>query len=77
MDRPYPEGESYRQVCDRVNHFLKHLNDDGEPHLIIGHRATWYALEHLLARRDLFDVVSHPWHWRPGWKYIHTRLHGM
>jgi broad specificity phosphatase PhoE len=67
IETPYPNGESYRDVCDRVGAFLRDLPPGS--HLIIGHRATWYALEHLLASRDLAEVIASPWHWRPGWEY--------
>jgi broad specificity phosphatase PhoE len=69
IDRQYPNGESYRDVCARVAAFLHGLRAAADPQLIIGHRATWYALEHLLAGRDLNEIVSAPWRWQPGWKY--------
>jgi broad specificity phosphatase PhoE len=67
IDTPYPEGESYRDVCSHVAAFLGDLPPGW--HLIIGHRATWYALEHLLGGRDLLEVIAAPWHWQPGWEY--------
>ena len=42
---------------------------DGQLMVVIGHRATYYALEHLLGRAALAEVVAAPWHWQPGWTY--------
>jgi broad specificity phosphatase PhoE len=67
IDKPYPDGESYRDVCRRVDEFLRDLPPGS--HLIIGHRATWYALEHWLAGRELAEIIASPWHWQPGWEY--------
>jgi broad specificity phosphatase PhoE len=68
---PFPKGESYRHVVDRVSGWLS----DATPHidagtvLVIGHRATFYALEHLLNGVTLHDAVTSPWTWQPGWTY--------
>jgi broad specificity phosphatase PhoE len=68
---PFPNGESYQQVVDRVSGWLgeatRHI--DGRTALVIGHRATFYALEHLLNRVTLHEVVTSPWTWQPGWTY--------
>jgi broad specificity phosphatase PhoE len=69
VDKPFPEGESYRDVVTRVREFLADLPRDTRDTLIIGHRATWYSLEHLLCGRDLRDVIAAPWKWQPGWFY--------
>jgi broad specificity phosphatase PhoE len=67
IDERFPGGESYRDVVRRVAAFLAGLRR-GEL-LVVGHRATWYAFEHLLAGGDLRDVVAAPWRWQPGWEY--------
>lgn len=68
---PFPNGESYQQVVDRISGWLSealpHI-DAGEV-LVIGHRATYYALEHLLNRVRLDEAVTSPWTWQPGWTY--------
>ena len=67
---PYPGGESYAQVVDRVAAFLGDVVASGDgPVLVIGHRATHHALEHILNGAALDEVVTGPWGWRPGWKY--------
>ena len=69
VDQPFPGGESFRDVVCRVESFLHDLAQVEGPVLIIGHRAPWYALEHLINGRDLLQVVSAPWTWQPGWEY--------
>ena len=68
---PFPDGESYAQVVARTRDFLSEVQRDwaGRRVLIIGHRATWYSLEHLLNGRCLQDIISGPWSWQPGWAY--------
>jgi broad specificity phosphatase PhoE len=68
---PFPNGESYQQVVDRVSGWLHDAvrQCDACTVLVIGHRATFYALEHLLNRVTLRDAVTSPWTWRPGWTY--------
>jgi 2,3-bisphosphoglycerate-dependent phosphoglycerate mutase len=71
IDEPFPEGESYRQVVERVRTFLDDLARDWEERqvLVIGHAATRFALQHLLERIPLEDVVDAPFAWQPGWRY--------
>jgi broad specificity phosphatase PhoE len=68
---PFPGGESYQQVVDRVSEWLGEAVQkiDAGTVLIIGHRATYYALEHLLNRVTLHRAVTSPWTWQPGWTY--------
>jgi broad specificity phosphatase PhoE len=73
---PFPNGESYQQVVERVSGWLGEAmqRSDGGTVLVIGHRATFYALEHLLNRVTLHDAVTSPWTWQPGWTYrLHSR----
>jgi broad specificity phosphatase PhoE len=68
---PFPGGESYQQVVNRVSGWLRETSSqfDSCTILVIGHRATFYALEHLLNRVTLHDAVTSPWMWQPGWTY--------
>ena len=68
---PFPGGESYQQVVGRVAAWLDEArtNFAGGTVLVIGHRATFFAFEHLLAGVPLADAISAPWQWRPGWTY--------
>lgn len=68
---PFPGGESYQQTTERMRSFLNDLvaQRDGQRVLIIGHRATQYALEHLINGVPLADAVAAPWQWQAGWEY--------
>ena len=71
IDLPYPGGESYRQVTERVRDFLGDLSGDwdGKREHIIGHSATRWALDELLGGIALDESVSTPFAWRVGWTY--------
>jgi broad specificity phosphatase PhoE len=72
IDEPYPGGESYRQVVERVRDFLGGLLKgwDGRRVLVIGHAATRWALDHLLSGIPLEELVGAPFEWQEGWVYI-------
>jgi 2,3-bisphosphoglycerate-dependent phosphoglycerate mutase len=55
----------------RVGRFLPDLGLrwDGARVLVIGHRATHMAFEHLLAGIPLEDVIVADFVWREGWEY--------
>ena len=42
---------------------------EGHTLLVVGHRATFYALEHLVTKRNLHEVLETPWQWQEGWVY--------
>jgi broad specificity phosphatase PhoE len=71
LSRPFPDGESYLQVVARVASFLEELacDWDGTRVLVVGHSATRWALDHLLAGAALHDLVAAPFDWREGWSY--------
>ncbi len=68
---PFPNGESYAQTTARMQSFLEDLaeNYEGKKVMIIGHRATQYALENLINKIPLEKIIPALWHWQPGWKY--------
>jgi broad specificity phosphatase PhoE len=71
LTAPFPGGESYEQVVHRVAGWLEEASRSHPARtvVVIGHRAIFYALEHLIHRIPLPDVVSTPWQWQPGWTY--------
>jgi broad specificity phosphatase PhoE len=72
IHQPFPDGESYTQVVERVRNLLSDIvgRFRGQRLLLIGHRATWYSLEHLLAGVPLLEAIEMPWVWQPGWTYL-------
>jgi broad specificity phosphatase PhoE len=72
---PFPGGESYEDVARRVEEWLDSVTRiyEGRRIVVIGHRATFYALEHLIDGTPLRDVIAAPWQWQPGWSYTVTR----
>jgi broad specificity phosphatase PhoE len=71
VTEPFPDGESYEQAARRVNDWLGDIREIPVEHpvIVIGHRATFYALQHLLTGAELATVIAAPWHWQPGWHY--------
>ena len=43
---------------------------DGERVLVIGHSATRWALQVLLAGESMCDLVEAPFAWQPGWELV-------
>jgi alpha-ribazole phosphatase/probable phosphoglycerate mutase len=71
IDAPYPDGESYRDVVERVRDFLADVarDHDGERILLISHAAPRWALQHLLQGVPLADAVTAPFAWQEGWEF--------
>jgi broad specificity phosphatase PhoE len=65
---PFPNGQSLSDVVHAVRGCLSD-NNDARHLLIVGHRATYYALHHLLTGVALAEIVSWEWRWRPGWQF--------
>jgi broad specificity phosphatase PhoE len=68
---PFPDGESYVQVVERVRDFLVDLSSawQGGRVVVIGHSATRWALDHLLCGQPLEGLVDVPMVWQEGWNY--------
>jgi 2,3-bisphosphoglycerate-dependent phosphoglycerate mutase len=68
--QPFPGGESYSQVVLRMIPWLEEIRSrDVSRLIVVGHRATLYAFEHLLLGIPLLESVRKPFVWRPGWVY--------
>ena len=75
IDTPFPNGESYRRRTALVEAFLSELRREpgDDAVLIVGHRATKWALDVLLDGRTLDAVVTGAFEWRAVWHYALTR----
>lgn len=71
LDVAYPSGESWRAAVTRVDRFLNDLSATwfGDRVLVVGHTATWFALEHRLEGVPLEELLDVPFSWQPGWEY--------
>ena len=71
IDKPFPEGESYKDMTAKMRSFLADLlkHYDGKRVMIVGHRATQYRLEHIINHLSLAKAVADPWQWRSRWIY--------
>jgi len=71
ISRPFPGGECYQQVVDRVADFLEELAHDWDRTrvLLVGHTATRWALDHLLVGAALPELLVAPFGWQEGWSY--------
>lgn len=76
IERPFPNGESYEQTTARMREFLKDLlrDYDGKRVMIVGHRATHYALDNLINKIPLENAITALWKWQPGWTYLLENL---
>jgi broad specificity phosphatase PhoE len=72
VETPFPNGESYRQVVERVDDFVATLRRErpGTSVVVIGHSATRWALDHLLLATPLQELVAASAEWQPGWHYV-------
>jgi len=71
VDVPFPGGQSYRDVVDRMRELLRALaaGRAGGRVLLVSHSANRWALECLLGGAVLEEVVDAPFTWRAGWEY--------
>jgi alpha-ribazole phosphatase/probable phosphoglycerate mutase len=73
ITEPFPHGESLLMVVQRVGNFLRDVlrQYDGKTIVVIGHRATRYALEYWCGSASLEEIVNTPWQWKevPIWRY--------
>jgi len=70
---PFPHGQSVLMVVQGVGTFLRDVLSEytGKTIVVIGHRATRYALEYWCGDMSLEEIVHAHWEWRdiPIWRY--------
>lgn len=71
VHEPFPGGQCYEDVVIGMASLLREIAEryDGERVLLVGHAATRFALDHLLAGRPLREAVEAPFAWQEGWTY--------
>src|SRR4029079_16566604 len=72
VDKPFPGGQSYRDVVDQTRDFLgdRARDYDGKRVLLISHSANRWALQHILEDAALEKIVAAEFDWQPGWKFL-------
>lgn len=68
---PWPDGESYLDATARHRAAFDAIAREHPSGtvLVVGHYATWMALEHLARGRLLAEVAAEERPWQPGWRY--------
>jgi broad specificity phosphatase PhoE len=77
IGKPFPNGESLKDVEKRIRSFLKDLLEyyHGKNVAIVSHRSPQLALEVVLNKKSWKQAIKEDWRlkepkeWRPGWKY--------
>lgn len=69
VEIPFPQGESWHAAVTRHGDLLADLAAGQSRVLVIGHRATYVALQHLCAGIPLAEAVADPRPWQPRWDY--------
>ena len=72
IDHPYPHGESHTEAITRVAGLLADLPTrwSGQRIMLIGHLATYRALEQATTGRAVRALVADTFEWQPqGWEY--------
>lgn len=74
--KPYPGGESYKQVEKRIASFISDIQTmfPDQNIAIIGHQATQLGLDVVAGGLTWTAAIDQDWRntgdWQPGWKYI-------
>jgi len=75
IDNPFPHGESYRDVEERLESFCEFLKENyqGKHVAIVAHQAPQLALDVVLRGRTWQQAIAEDWRkqkaWQPGWTY--------
>ena len=75
ISSPFPDGESYDEVRDRIESFLQDIRFDcDDKHIaIVAHKAPQLCLDVLLKGMTFEEAFANDWRktkaWKPGWEY--------
>ena len=76
IDNPFPNGESLKDVENRMREFLEEIKAKYKDKTIgiIAHRAPQLALEVITKHITWEEAINNDWRkkgeWQPGWEYI-------
>jgi broad specificity phosphatase PhoE len=76
VEKSFPNGESYRDVENRMADFIDFLkqNYSGKHIAIVAHQGPQLALEVLANKKTWEQAIRQDWRkaksWQPGWEYI-------
>lgn len=72
---PFPNGESYQDVENRVRDFVNFLKKeyDGKHVAIVAHEGSQFAFDVILKDKTWEQAIDENWRkvgkWQPGWEY--------
>ena len=77
INKPFPNGESYKDVEKRIRNFLNDLLNKyaGKNIAIVAHKAPQLAIEVIIDKKTWEQAIKEDWRlkepkeWRPGWDY--------
>lgn len=75
VDKPFPNGESYKDAEARLASFVEflHTSYDGKHIAIVAHQAPQLALDVILKGKTWQQAINEDWRktksWQPGWGY--------
>ena len=78
VEKPFPHGESYRDVEKRMDSFLKDVSEkyEGKHIAIVAHQAPQLALDVLIKKKTWEGAIADDWRhtgaWQPGWEYTYN-----
>ncbi|MFX0015045.1 MAG: histidine phosphatase family protein [Promethearchaeota archaeon] len=78
IEIPFPNGESYKGVEERIRNFLEDLkkNYSRKRVAILAHQAPQLALDVILKKKTWKEAINEDWRkkqpneWKPGWTYF-------
>ena len=79
IDKPFPKGESYKDVEKRIRSFLDDLlKKYSKKHVaIVAHKAPQLALDVIIKKKTWEQAFDEDWRktksWKPGWDYLFQR----
>ena len=76
IDKPFPNGESLKDVEKRIREFLDEVKQEynGKTIGVVAHRAPQLAIEVITKNISWEEAINNDWRktksWQPGWEYF-------